>query len=301
MNCPLCSSQATIIIERIPSVLLEKMYLRFTGKSFNYLLNQDISKMLCERCGLIFFNPMITGDEKFYASLQEFDWYYSDDKEEYKYVKKFIKDGYKILDVGSGKGALAKLLPKCHYVGIDFSVHAKELAKEIGILIENESIQEHADKFPEEYDIVCSFQVLEHVSNPYEFIKAQLKSLKRGGLLIISVPSEDSYLKFVCNGILNLPPHHVTRWSDKTLNFIASLFALELIDLHHEMVQQIHKKDYIFTFIQTMFLKPKLIDDSFVRKIVSIVSSRAVNLIEKNFYSEFLPFGHTVIAIYRKN
>lgn len=300
MTCPLCGSQATVITERILNAPLDKMYTRLTGRSCSYLINKDISKNLCERCDLIFFDPMITGDEDFYASLQEIDWYYMDEKEEYRYAQQFITSDNKVLDVGSGKGAFAKLLPTTDYVGLDFSIGAKKLARKNGLIIENETIQEHAHKHPEEYDVVCSFQVLEHVSNPYEFIQGKLMALKHNGLLIIGVPSEDSYLKYVCNGILNMPPHHVTRWSDKTLNSITTIFDLELIDLYHEKVQEVHKREFLSTFIQTLFLKPILVEDTLIRKIFSKISNIIITLIEKKIRPEFFPFGHTVVAVYRK-
>ena len=44
MNCPLCGSQVTIQLEIIQGIQLERLYLRLTGVSFGYLLNQDIYK-----------------------------------------------------------------------------------------------------------------------------------------------------------------------------------------------------------------------------------------------------------------
>ncbi len=300
MNCPLCGSQVTIQLEIIQGIQLERLYLRLTGVSFGYLLNQDISQMLCEKCGLIFFDPMITGDEAFYASLQKIDWYYMTNKKEYQYAKQFITSTDKVLDVGSGKGAFAKLLSTSNYVGLDLSVGAKELAKENGVLIQNETIQEHACKNAEKYDVVCSFQVLEHVSNPFEFIEAQLKALKRNGLLIIAVPSENSFLRYVVNGALNMPPHHVTRWCDKSLEHIAMLFNLDLLEIHHEKVEELHKVWYLSTLIQNSLLAPKLIDESLTRKVISNCAGLAARVLKKGLKDELLPYGHTVIYVYRK-
>ncbi|MDO8886364.1 methyltransferase domain-containing protein [Candidatus Oleimmundimicrobium sp.] len=249
---------------------------------------------------MLFFDPMVTGDENFYSALQKIDWYYMDDKEEYQYAKQFIKNTDKVLDVGAGKGAFANIISTKQYVGLDLSIGAKELAEINGITIENESIQEHANKFPKEYDVVCSFQVLEHVSDPYSFIKAQQNALKYGGLLIIAVPSEDSFLKYVVNGVLNMPPHHVTRWSDQSLHYIETLFELKLINLNHEKLQEVHKKSYFSTFIQSLFLKPTIVDDSIIRRLVSKIAYIITVLIEKKVPSELLPYGHTVVAVYKK-
>lgn len=300
MSCPLCGSQSIVKVEDIQTMQLEKIYLRLTGTSFSYLLNQDISQLRCERCGLIYFHPMITGDETFYASLQKISWYYLSDKEEYQYARQFITSTDKVLDVGSGKGAFAKLLSTSSYVGLDLSVGAKELAKKNGVLILNEIIQEHACKHPEEYDVVCSFQVLEHVPNPFEIIEAQLKALKRNGLLVITVPSENSFLRYTVNEVLNMPPHHVTRWCDKSLEHIAMLFNLDLLDIHHEKVQEIHKVQYLSTLIQNFLLPFKLLDESLIRKVVSNCAGLVARVLKQGLKDELLPYGHTVICVYRK-
>lgn len=300
MDCPLCNSKITKRLEIVQRIQLQKLYFKLTGESFDYLLNQDLSEIHCEKCGLIFFEPMITGDAAFYSVLQKFDWYYMTDKEEYHYVKQFIKKSDKVLDVGAGKGAFSKLLPTPNFIGLELGNAAGEMAKKIGVHIKNELIQEHADKYPETYDVVCSFQVLEHVSDPFEFIEAQLKALKCNGLLIIAVPSEDTYLKYVVNGTLNLPPHHVTRWSDITLKKIATIFNLELVEIHHEKVQKIHRLSYLETLIQSFILTPKLIDESFFRKLVSKGGNLIAQILIKCLKDEFLPYGHTVIGVYRK-
>jgi SAM-dependent methyltransferase len=243
---------------------------------------------------------MITGDENFYSALQKNDWYYMTDKEEYQYVKQFIKKTDKVLDVGAGKGAFANLLSTKRYVGLDLSIGAKEMASSNGITILNETIQEHANKYPEEYDVVCSFQVLEHVSDPYMFIKSQLNTLKSGGLLILAVPSEDSFLKYAVNGILNMPPHHVTRWSDEALKKIGDLFNLILIDLQHEIVQDVHRRWYLQILIENSIMYMRLIDDRLIRKAMSAFSSCCAKILNKGLEQELLPYGHTVITIYRK-
>lgn len=300
MHCPLCRSQETRELETIDAKKLENLYSSLIGKSFGYLFTNDISEIRCENCGLIFFNPSITGDESFYNSLQKFDWYYMTDKEEYKTARKYIGNNDRVLDVGAGKGAFSKLLSTPNYVGLDLSFGAKEIGKANDVVIKNETIQEHASNHPEEYDVVCSFQVLEHVSNPSDFIQAKLRALKPNGLLIVAVPSEDSFLKYVVNGALNMPPHHVTRWSDITLQNIASLFNIDLIEINHEKIQNVHKIWYLNTLVQNSLLPPRLIDDRSIRKIVSGVASLSSRLLINGLKDDFLPCGHTVVCTYRK-
>ncbi|WP_373032452.1 class I SAM-dependent methyltransferase [Sulfurovum sp.] len=300
MNCPLCESNDINTIEKIDAKSLIKLYEKMTDIDFSYLIYQDIEYCECQHCKLRYFNPLITGDEQFYNSLQKFDWYYMNEKDEYNEAKKYIKATDRVLEVGSGKGAFAKDLPTKDYVGLDFSLKAKEMAAENGIFIENEMVQDYADKNLNKFDIVVSFQVLEHIPNPKSFLEAKLKALKIGGKMIIAVPSEDSFLKYVTNGILNMPPHHVTRWSDDTLRYIADEYNLELLALQHEKVQKTHELLYVSTSIENSLLKPRLLDISFLRKAISKLVSIYSKVLVKGVNKEISSNGHTVIAVYQK-
>ena len=300
MNCPLCNGKNIIVLETINKTDIVIVYRKMLDIDVRYLINQDIDFCECQNCKLRFYNPLITGDEKFYNSLQKFDWYDMDDKEEYQYAKKFISPNDKVLEVGSGKGAFAKHLATKDYIGLDLSQNAKEMAAKNGINIENEMIQDYALKHKEEFDIVVSFQVLEHVSDPKSFIEAKLYALKKGGKLIIAVPSEVSFLKYVTNGILNMPPHHVTRWSDATFEYIASKYELNIETIYHEKVQDIHKRWYLHTLVFNSLCGYKFISTSIFIEVVSKFSSLLSRLLVRGLKNEMLPNGHNVLVIYKK-
>jgi len=300
MKCPLCKSKDIQQIERVKKNDLVSLYKKLTDIDFSYLINQDIDLCECKNCKLRFYNPMITGDEKFYNSLQKFDWYYMDEKEEYIYARDYIRPTDKVLEVGSGKGAFAKHLPTKDYIGLDFSENAKKMAAENGIKIENEMIQDYVKQHKEEFDAVLSFQVLEHVSNPKEFIESKIEALKKGGRLIIAVPSEDSFLKYVSNGILNMPPHHVTRWSDDTFEYLASTYDLHLETIYHEKVQNVHKSWYLATLVSNALSTNKIMDTSLASKFKNKFASLITRFLLMGLQDEMLPNGHTVLAVFKK-
>lgn len=299
-NCPLCDSKNIVLIDHLNKNTLVNAYQKMTKQDFSGIVNEDISYCKCNNCNLKFFSPLVTGNEEFYNSLQHLPWYYVDEKEEYLHAKNFISPTDKILDVGCGKGAFARHLNKNNYTGLDFSTNAKEMAAKNSITIENVSIQDYAKKHPESFDIVCSFQVLEHISDPNSFIENKILALKKGGKLIISVPSHSSFLKYTVNSILDMPPHHVTHWNDEALKFIASKYDLEIIDFHHEKLQDVHKAWFVSTMIQTSILKPTLMDYSFSRIIVNIISTLLTKFLKNGLKSEMLPNGHSVTVVYRK-
>lgn len=300
MKCPLCESKKTKKLETVYKKDLVYLYKKMFDIDIGYLINQNIDYFECQECKLRYFDPLITGDEKFYNALQKFDWYYMDEKEEYVYAKEYIKDTDKVLEVGCGKGAFVKHITTKDYIGLDFSENAKKMAEQNGIIIENEMIQDYAEKYPNSFDVVVSFQVLEHVSDPKSFIEAKLKALKVGGKMIIAVPSEDSYLKYITNGILNMPPHHVTRWRDETLKFIARKYNLELETIYHEKVQEVHKNEFLKTFLASAVTKNKLIDRSLKNKFILKGFDLLSRLLPKRLKDEMLPNGHTVLVVYKK-
>jgi len=304
MTCPLCESNSLKLLENIKKIDILNQYSQILKDDFSYLFDSDLKYLQCNQCKLKFFDPLVTGDEKFYNSLQQFDWYYLDDKSEYSLATKFIKESDTVLEIGSGKGAFAKRINAKSYTGLDFSIEAKKMAAKNGIKIYNETIEEHSKKGVK-YDVVVSFQVLEHVSNPKEFIEKSLNCLKENGVMIIAVPSENSFLQDTYNSVLNMPPHHVTRWSDNTLKFISNTYDLELITIDHEEVQPIHKDWFKQTYITSSIFKklkfkPSLFRNSYLeRKIIQYQSKLAKLLLIKYDDTE-THYGHTVVAVYKK-
>ncbi|NMB66796.1 class I SAM-dependent methyltransferase [Candidatus Woesearchaeota archaeon] len=108
--------------------------------------------------------------------------------------KSFIKRK-KILDVGCGSKPYAHLFREyeCTYEGIDFKGYSLNPSFE---LEEPDYFfsKEYASNFKinnlkeKSFDIIVSFQVLEHHANPENFFKESKRLLKKGGLIIITFP-----------------------------------------------------------------------------------------------------------------
>ena len=307
--CPLCHSENIHEIENIHVADLEKSYKRMVGDSISdeFIGIPDISFMCCSDCDLKFFNPAITGSETFYEKLQKIDWYYMDEKDEYDYAKKFINEKDSVLEIGSGKGAFSKKIKCNNYIGLELSSKAIDIAAKDNITILNESIQIHAVNNSNKYDVVCAFQVLEHVADIKSFIESSVQCLKPNGILIYSVPSADSFVSLAPNGFLNMPPHHISWWSDKALSNITDLFGIQLIDIYHEELAEIHKQWY--AYIVTMRAinnvlgrKQPLIDRTPITNILKIPAN-IVGFFYKQWLNvkRILPRGHSVTAVYRKS
>ncbi|HEB75049.1 MAG TPA: methyltransferase domain-containing protein [Nitrospirae bacterium] len=307
MICPLCHGKDLETIEAVNVKILEKLYKKnFAVDISAFIAGKELHYILCRGCDLRFFYPQVTGDEAFYNALQKLDWYYMKEKEEFRYAADFISSTDKVLEVGCGKGVFAECIRSPHYTGLDLSAKAKELAHERGVNIEVEPIHVHAERHRESYDVVCAFQVIEHVRDVRSFLQSMVDCLKKGGLLICAVPSEDSFLRYVSNGILNMPPHHVSRWSDKSLHSVAAIFSLQVVEVHHERVTRVHEAWYLSVLvanaIKTIFnIERRLLDDSIKHRVVTRISGMLGRVLSKGLSDELRPNGHTVVAVMRKS
>lgn len=255
--CPLSHSADVEKVFETPVSDLDKLYIKLYNISIkSHFPNEEcITLYRCNSSGFLFYWPQIPGSEQFYNALQHKPWYYMDDKPEFNYALSHIKSNDKVLEVGSGKGAFGKRIASNNYTGLDFSPTAKAMAAKEGIHIENTSIQEFAALHPNSYDVVCSFQVCEHVPDLHGFIGAQLQALKPGGKLIVAVPSEESYISRSVNLALNMPPHHLNRFTDKAMQAIASVFNLKIDAIFHDELNPMHHFDYAYQLFQHRFLK----------------------------------------------
>lgn len=106
-----------------------------------------------------------------------------------KYIKYLGDYGVNILDVGCGVGtALDGIKKDVNKYGIEISETSVYKAKQKGLrcsIYDGKTIP-----FSDEYfDAVGSYNVLEHVDGPIEFLGEQLRVLKNGGHLIIACPN----------------------------------------------------------------------------------------------------------------
>lgn len=308
LACPLSGSKEIRLIETLPVPELIDLYRRDYGidTAAEFRQHSDIGFYHCPTSDLNFFYPMVTGSESFYEGLQKFDWYYQESKFEFDFVSRFIKETDHVLEVGSGKGMFREKIGAKNYTGLEFSLEAKKLAAARGTTILNESIEGHAECNAGRYDVVCSFQVLEHVAQVRSFIESCIACLKPGGLLIYSVPSADSYIALASNSILNMPPHHVSWWSDACLEYLANIFDLEIIAIEHERLAEIHRKSYaafiaLQAFKNVAGIRASLLDRSFKYRLASKLAGWTGRFLEKGLLNpSMLPVGQSVTAIYRK-
>lgn len=309
-TCIFCDSEKVASVGNVSANEIISAYKKTLNASVEHLFHDGaelIELLLCKKCDLKWYQPLVSGDAKFYEQLQQHEWYYQDHKPEYDFAKNQVKQGYNVLEIGCGKGMFGQLIRhNAKYHGLEFNHTAVEKANAAGLNVEIDTIENHADKNQGVYDVVCHFQVLEHVSNPRQFLEACVKALKPGGKLIVALPSDDSFMSVAESIWLNMPPHHLSRWSDQALEYAFSKLGLDKVDIWHEPLADFHKNLYRTVMInmgvkQLFGFKPSLAKDRVVSRVASklekstTIGNWLANRGAKQF--KYAGRGHTVCVV----
>ncbi|MBI2966890.1 MAG: methyltransferase domain-containing protein [Bacteroidetes bacterium] len=284
-----------------------KLYGKLFGLDIRYLFNgiEHISVYLCQDSGYRFYYPLhISGDERFYSVLSKLDWYYNPWKWEHEQSLSFINEGFKVLEVGAGSGLFLKRVSdeirNVTCVGLEINSSAITSAKKNNVDVRNESIEKHSASNNETYDVVCSHQVLEHISDVYSFLNSQINCLKKGGKMIISVPNNDSFIKdnTMDTYILNTPPHHMGLWNEISFLYLSKLFNLNIDKVIMEPLQPDSYTTFQYTLFRKMFLRNDFLTRQYWRIHCKLNLLNPVNFLIKKTSKNIM--GHTIMAIYTK-
>jgi 2-polyprenyl-3-methyl-5-hydroxy-6-metoxy-1,4-benzoquinol methylase len=297
-NSPITGSKG--ILERsLSKEEIINSYKNVLQIDISYLF-KDVSEIYLYRCpdtGYRYFFPFfISGDSLLYEHLQDKKWYYMPWKWEHQHVVTLLRPKMKVLELGCGKGSFLREIQQKKEVeasGLELNKKAAEQARNGGLTVFLESIKEHAEKNSETYDLVCSFQVLEHISEVNEFLMAQISSLRTGGKLVISVPNNESFIKYQSGGILNFPPHHMGWWSSSSLRQLENYYPIQLEEIQYEPLQVYHFEWFKSVWIQQK-LKSKILKYLFYRLKLSKLFDFVLHQQAKNIN------GHTVLAVFVK-
>lgn len=181
----------------------------------------------CKSCGFIFMEAI--------PSKEELDRHYS----KYSYttagylsqltVKSYEKllDEFepfrqtnKILDIGCGRGWFLEQAKKRRWevYGTEYSEEALKICEAKGLRMKPGMLKE--DTFGVgEFDVITSFEVIEHINNPKEEVGNICRFLRQGGLFYCTTPNFNAYLRFHLKEEYNVIeyPEHLSYYTKRTL------------------------------------------------------------------------------------
>ena len=238
-KCPVCNFDLKPTNEKYDvnnlMNLWKELNVHFSENVITGLISQTVYTELhtCPNCQLDAFYPVLNGTPDFYMELQSKMKYYEDDKWDFHESFKYMGGIKSVLEIGCGPG---NFLTKCiekkiEAYGTEYNLDAIKVAKDRGIRILDSEELISKNGF---FDAVFCFHVLEHVPDPKEFINLLVKLAKPGGKICISVPNQDGPIKFIDPCIMNMPPHHLTRWRLKTFKILAEKLDLKIRKVSYE-------------------------------------------------------------------
>jgi 2-polyprenyl-3-methyl-5-hydroxy-6-metoxy-1,4-benzoquinol methylase len=200
----------------------------------------------CKRCGLIYCNPRLDAQslEKIYSkdyfvvdeqsSGIDYKAYANYIREEpvitrsmikrMKKVERFAEHKGVLLDVGCAAGFSLIAAKKLGWEaeGIEFSEFCVNYARSRGLAVHQGSLHDYPGS-KESIDAITMWDYLEHSSDPLGDLKICSSLLKRGGIILLSIPNVDSWSYRLLGkkwiGFKNI--EHLYFFSRKTLEKLA--------------------------------------------------------------------------------
>ena len=140
-----------------------------------------------------------------------------------------------LIDVGCGDGFFLETAKKrgWNVFGTEYTDTAVAICRKKGIEMQQGKLNpnQYADGF---FDVVASFEVLEHINNPNEELGYFSKILRNGGAVYLTTPNFNSLSRYLLGNQWSIIeyPEHLSYYTRKTLKslFVKHGFAVYKID-----------------------------------------------------------------------
>lgn len=207
----------------------------------------------CDCCETVFINPRPTPEilEQYYATSKNYSYwntYIFPSSEHVRRVKifqprvekilaickKYLVNTGTLLEVGAGFGTFCEELTKTRTFQKIFAVEPTpdlaETCRKKGL----EVIQLPIEKVRlerESVDVVVSFEVIEHLFDPGEFIRSCGSVLSPGGLLVLSCPNVKGFDILVLGRISDsIDVEHLNYFTPDSLSYLVSGLGFEVLE-----------------------------------------------------------------------
>ena len=182
----------------------------------------------------------------------------------YEYAENFVENKI-VLDFGCGSGYGTEMLSKnaANITGVDISKEAVDYARN-NHQSDNVVFKTISDLNDEKFDVITSFQVIEHVPNDVEYIKTLKRFLNPGGHLLISTPDKKHRLFNHIQKPWNI--FHLKEYTPKSLESLLKkhFSKVEIFKIGSDsdlVLEEIArtKKQKMITLPSTLFFYPNIV------------------------------------------
>mgnify|MGYP001824745158 FL=1 len=220
-----------------------------------FLPDDEVTLRRDEASGVWMFRGGIPGDGPFYEQLHTSSEYYLEEKWEFGQAFRWLGESSphaRILEIGCGNGAFLDLCRRAGFErlrGLELNARARRECREKGHAVSDQLIEQLGPS-DGSFDYICAFQVLEHVPDPVGFLRAAAGRLRRGGKLILSTPNAASFLARYKWCLLDLPPHHMSRWDELSFRKTADLLGLSVVAICNEPLAKYHYRFFANSLVE---------------------------------------------------
>lgn len=231
ITCPVCKSPA-VLTEHVSSAsITAAIVAAMPDLRADHEAIQDYSLARCSHCTLVFADPMMPGEASFYSWVCSSSHYYPRERWEWKPLIELLKseNRSRILDVGCGSGLFLEVLRHAGLsgTGIDSNSHSVEACRAKGLDVQCLEVEALDAPGVPRFDAVTLFHVIEHLADPVAALVRLRRLLRPGGVIAVSVPHSPMSFETDFVDPLNRPPHHLTRWNERSLAALAKAAGLD--------------------------------------------------------------------------
>ncbi|MFA6532943.1 MAG: class I SAM-dependent methyltransferase [Patescibacteria group bacterium] len=220
LNCYLCNKKSSLVYQiknrSIYQCLDDNLFFSADKNNTSFAYNQDYYRS----------SP--------YTQLPIFkDIYFQNKINKIKTL--YLNGELNILDVGCGWGNFLQILNKNHllYLGIDISQEAVAICQKNTLNCRETDLIKLSKNSRQKYSVITFFQVIEHLKNPLEYLKAAKKLLKKNGILLITTPNNNSPLRSLFGpkwSVYNTPSHYFF-YSKKSLRRLLKMSGFNSFEI----------------------------------------------------------------------
>lgn len=141
-----------------------------------------------------------------------------------------------LVEVGPGVGIFAGLAMESgrfeQVITIEPTPEMADACRRRGILVINKRIEDLLDNELSKADIVVSFEVIEHLFAPRQFLTQCLKLLAPGGLLVVSCPNGLGFdIAMLGAQALAVDPEHVNFFNPNSLTLLVEACGFDVLEV----------------------------------------------------------------------
>ena len=216
------------------------------------LVKYDLSYVTCNKCGTMFTNPRPTPEilNEYYATSQNYKYWNEvifPSSEEIrktkifrpraeriiKICKKYNVETNTLVDVGAGFGTFCEEIKKNNLfnkiIAIEPTPYLAETCRKKGLEVIEKPIEKI--EFKNKVSAVTSFETIEHLYSPKEFLLGCKKILSENGIIVITCPNIMGFDILTLNGLSDsIDGEHLNYFNPNSLSKLLFNCGFEVIE-----------------------------------------------------------------------